>query len=421
MLLQGDIGQSSAGLTVRQRKAIIQPHTAHITQECREAILQIPEPLRQPLPVCCGGLYQSFLFDDFPLTAEAYHIGESAAPGTVKNANIGQCFPHKQCPQGKLLTHGDGMRRKRQIELVDGEDSSCRASRSLHLVNPQPDIVLFAECGESPKPFRLGNTLTTGSLDWLDDNPNDLLTHLAKNTFNQLQTQAGTGVILGLRGVVIYRRKGDFDISRRCQPMEVLSCNRVQRFGDLQSVYRASMKRLIEVQKTASAGTGLLPASVTSRIVSRDQILQHILNRFCPGVNDIDFAATQLRHRLWEEAIEEPIIRERFRGYKVRIRDFIIRGQSQMRDVLRLLQARVIVTDELRAIVSRPVKDALTVNGCEIHSFAARDIQHKRPGMIYDIALHFSDHLPAQRSRIFWRIHRLIIASLLLLFKPVDR
>ena len=130
-------------------------------------------------------------------------------------------------------------------------------------------------------------------------------------------------------------------------------------------------------------------------VVEVDEILHHILNR----LRGVDGAPSS-----WD-CIPSQAMRcgntQGTREWEIGL-CHLVGGAHQPLHVLRLVQAGVVVPDQLGGVVARPVEDLLPIDGGQPHPVAPREVHHEGAHIRQDVAVQLRDHRRAGRPRKGW-------------------
>ncbi len=259
--------------------------------------------------------------------------------------------------------------------MVDAEHPARRAQARLHLVKSQVGIVLVSQFGQSLKETGFGDALAARALYRLDDNADNLIGHLRHCHRNHLQRAVRARPIRGLAFAKVQRGKRQLDIAAGRQAVEVFGGDRIGGLRDRQREHRAPVKRLIEINKTTVGDA--TPVRTALRVELGDQVLEHVLDRLRAGVDGIDFQRW-ISHRFRREAIQQAVVFQAFRRQEIRVGDLVVGGAHQAFHILRLVQTRMVMGDQLGAEVARPVEQTLPVHGRQPHARALRQVERER-------------------------------------------
>ncbi len=99
-------------------------------------------------------------------------------------------------------------------------------------------------------------------------------------------------------------------------------------------------------------------------MVEVDEIFHHVLDGFGAGIDGVNFQP-RVAHGLWGEVVQEAVEIEALGGEEVGVGGFIVGGEDEVFEIVRLAEAGVIVGDEFCAEITGPVEDFAAVDGGE--------------------------------------------------------
>ena len=224
--------------------------------------------------------------------------------------------------------------------MVVAPHSARRPEAGLHLVEGEIDAVAVGQLRETPEERRQGNPLAARALDRLDDDRDDLLRHQAENALDLVQGLSRLDLVLLHATVAVVGRKRQLEIAGAAQAVKVLGRDRIDRLGHAEGEDGATVERLVEVHEAARS---MAPAL---RVVQGDKVLHHVFDRLGAAVDGVDLQ-TVVAHRLRRESVEHAVVGEALWSEEVGIRDLVVRRADEALDVGGLVEAGMVVADEL--------------------------------------------------------------------------
>ena len=100
-------------------------------------------------------------------------------------------------------------------------------------------------------------------------------------------------------------------------------------------------------------------------MVEIDEIFHHVLHRLRPGIDGINLKP-RITHRRRRQLMQQPVIIQTLRREKIRICRLVVGREDKVAEIFRLAEAGMIVADQLRPEIPRPVENFAAVESGQI-------------------------------------------------------
>lgn len=280
-----------------------------------------------------------------------------------------------------------------EVEEVAGEDGPADAAGGLDLVEAEEDVVPLGEFGEAAEELGARDAVAAGALEGLDDDADDFVFEGGEEVVEDEQDGLEAIAVFGFGFGVVDVGEGDFQVAAE-DAVEVLGDDGVVgELGEVEGAEGAAVEGLVEVDEAVDRGFGF--AFLGEALVEEvDEVLHHVLDGLGAGIDGVDLELG-IAHALGGEGVQEAVVGEALGGEEVGVGDLVVCGDREAPDVVGLVEAGVVVGEELGAVHAGPVEEVLSFERGEVHAFGVGEVDDEGVGVGDDVVAELFEQVGA--------------------------